>query len=423
MANEGPTSYIANAIKAFTGDEDDRFSGVSIPASNGAERYFLTNGKDTMQVGNCASNFADAANWSGIVPGCLGVFKNRLLAGATTESGTFCPCRVRWSIAGDPLDDTGTGSGFFDIIDTPDWVVNFASLKNRMFIVKQESLWELVYVGGTDIFEPELAVEGIGTYGPGTVASTGEAIILYSSDGVYAYDGHTTERISKGVDDLFYHPQRRIVNAGKINRSCSIFVEGLDEYWLSLPTVGDTPDKLFKYNFTEQAWTKSDEAATALGEYKAAAWTTWSSLSANWEDLDWDWLPSVLASEAPTVLKGTSAGLVQQNDWLTKTSKTFDYTSKDWTFAVAQRWSSVQLLARGGPFYVSYSLDRGNTYSNPEQIAASNAADDDEYNEYSVWINKTSLTLRVKVTGTANDMDIKWIMPFYIARGRSNLVV
>lgn len=406
-----------NPAVPFTGDEDDQFSGVVTLDNAGVDTYILTNGKDKIQHWHGdLNNFTELGGWSTspILAKRLAIFQSRLIAGFTIESGTICPWRVRWSVVGNPENVTGTGSGFVDLAETADWVVALAALKNKLYVFKERSIWELVYVGGTDVFKPTLKVEGIGTYSPHSVVNLGQELIFYGSDNIYIYDGIDLVPIGKNIYPYLYETESKIVNSTKVNRVPGVYIEELLSYQLCFPTQGDTPALLAEYNFDAKAWTFRDRQVTAFGFYSVPGQPRWIDLVGTWNDQTWVWMDKPLVSGAPTTLMGTPDGTIYEDNRLTKSTDVAYFETKDFIFSRAQRWIEVRVLAKGGPFTLSYSLDRGISWSSPKTLAQSS-----EFTEYIVPLNATSQQIRFKLQTTAEELEVKWIEPYYIPRQRS----
>ena len=280
-----------NPLASFTGDEDNQFSSVvtgKAVAGSWQDLFILTNGKDKIQkwVGTDA-DFADLGGWTTAptLAKSLAVFRSRLIGGFTVDAGTICPRRVQWSIAGDPEDITGTGSGFVDLVETSDWVVTLALLKNKLYIFKERSIWELPYVGGTDVFgTPVLKIEGVGTFSPGSIVNLGEELLFYGTDNIYLYDGLDLVSIGKNIYSYLYETEKRVVNAAKANRVPSAYIEELKSYQICLPSkASEVPDLLAEYNFDAQSWTLRDKEITAFGFYTVPSVLTWADLVGPWK--------------------------------------------------------------------------------------------------------------------------------------------
>jgi hypothetical protein len=399
----------------YTGNEDDNFSSTIGQTAAGNAIYILTNGKDDIQSwnGNTGNKFANHTMDITATAKYVTFFQNRLILGWTEESGTACPTRVRWSVLADPSNFTDTGSGFVELIDTPDWVTGFCIFKNRLFVIKERSIWELVYVGGTTVFSPTRIIDGVGS--SVEVLSLGDQLVIYGTDSVYLYDGYTLNPISDQIYPYLYETDSRWVNIAYIGRARVAYIEELEEYWLSVPTEGSSrPNLIFKYNFGTQSWAVTRREVTAFGFYTIDSNPLWNSDSVTWANEVGIWMGDKATSGAPTTLMGNSAGVITEDDRNTYNSDMMVFETKDFKWAHAQRIVEVRIVAKLGEFDVKYSLDEGLTWSDPHTFAAV-----DDFTEFVLWINETSKTIRVRVETTADQLEIRWIEPWFIPRART----
>ena len=139
---------------AFTGAVDDRFTGG---AFNGL--FIINNGIDQPKYwdGNTANNLATLTAWdSNWRVKFLRPFKNHLIYGSPTKSGTANPHTVGWSAAADPGTlpttydpaSTTTDAGDVPIGDTPDQIVDGLALGEVFLVYKEASIHRMEYVGG-----------------------------------------------------------------------------------------------------------------------------------------------------------------------------------------------------------------------------------------------------------------------------------
>ena len=425
VVDEGPVTKTATGQAAFTGDEDYKFCSAVILDHAGKDIFILTNGLDSIkkwEVGSEGSGeFVALEGLTTIKAKQVMPFKSRLLLGFTTESGTNCPWRVRWSKVADPETWTGTGTGFVDLADTSDWIVALVTLKSKVYVIKERSIWELVYVGGTTVFTPELRIGGVGTYAPNSVVNLGEEIILYGTDNIYLYDGIDLTPIGDQIYPLIYDTEKKIVSTTKSNRVPSTYIEELKEYWLCLTKEGPTPNLWFSYNFGYKSWARRDKEVTVFGYESMAEGAAWNELTGTWANQTWIWMEKALPAGAPTTLLGTPDGYIWEDTRKTKSIDYMCFETKDWMFGHAQRWTEFRIQARGGPFEVCYSLDEGHVWSNPKTLPYTDPLG--EFKEHVLNVNRTSQKLRAKITCVAEDLDIKWIEPWYISRKRSKSIV
>lgn len=399
---------------AFTGAEDDMFWSTTMN-----DIFIITNGKDTMQKWD-STTWANLGGWSSRVAKYLQPFYNHLVGGYTVESGTTCPRRLRWSVIGDPEDDTGSGSGFADLNDTVDFITALALLSDRLFVFKERSIWEVLHIGGTDVFKPRLVIDGIGTYAGQSVISLGSELIFFGTDGIYLFDGANVEPVGEPVFPILYETGEKIIDSTKLNRSPAVYIEETGDYVVVLPTstsLGE-PELVIKYNLLDKSFSKRTKATTCFGLYSAQQYTTWAAATSAWNSGDWaiPWRQQQLPPGAPTTLYGQSDGTVELDNRVTKSTGLFTWESKDFMLGHASRWTEIRFRAKGDAFDVSYSTDQGRSWSSEVTLTP----DSNDFTEVSLTdLNVTSQTLRIRARTYNEDIEIVWVEPWYIPRARS----
>jgi hypothetical protein len=128
----------------------------------------------------------------------VGSFYNRLLLINPLEydaSSVFHENnqRIRWSMAG-KLEVapawSGTGSGFYDLLDTGGHNVWGALLGMQWIQYQNNSIWSLTHVGGTTVFVPNIEMPDLGLLGAHCVYSKNNIHYFVGNDyNVYAYTG------------------------------------------------------------------------------------------------------------------------------------------------------------------------------------------------------------------------------------------
>lgn len=411
--NTGTKEFDAIQVDAFTGDEDDLVYMVTMN-----NLLIITNGKDAVKEWNGATFTALGGMSAPIyLAKSLLVFNNYLLLINTDEAGTATPYRVRWSDTGDPEEYATGNSGFFDLLDTDDPCMCGALREDKAYVFKQDTIWEILYVGGTDIFKPRIVSDKIGTYAPRTVQSTGKELIFLGTDNIYMFDGVVFEPIGNEILPLLFDPSKRIMNQLRVNRAVGKFSHWTQEYYLSIPTGGDNPDLLLTWDKKDRTWTRRSQDCVCFGEASAPTrdiWTDWSS-AWNSGDYAFPWVKQALPPDSKTTIFALSTGVVKEDDKVTKSTAQLIWESKDFIFAHASRIVEIRVQAKGDPFDISYSLNSGLSWSSEETLTP----DVNDFSEVSIPINLTTQKIRVRIRTTGENLEIQWLEPWYIPRKRS----
>lgn len=406
---------------SWTGTLDNQFTGVASFDSTGADQYIVTNGKDNIKKwsGNVGSSFTDLLGWSAgnVQAKSLANFASRLVAGYTIESGNYCPRRVRWSASGNIEDITSTGSGFVDLVDTPDKVVALVPFKGNLFVFKERSIWNLQYVGGNQIFLPVPVIDGIGSFSVNGISKMPETIGFYDDNDIYTFDAISTpQSLGIQIRDMLFKSNASVNNA-LANRSCSTYRTDLESFVFSMVPIGGTiPSIMLMYDTVYGSWLQRIRECTALGYYQSLPGVTWSSLANTWSAATKIWMDQTLPAAVPFMLIGDSLGNIYQDDRVTQDTSYACYETKDFVFEHSARWAELRMQLKGlqaGSCDVSYSIDSGASWS---MVRRYNLQSD--WTDYTFPLNKTCQRMRFRIETYANDFQIKWIEPWYIPRKR-----
>lgn len=408
---------VVSGSNVFTGDEDDTFDTAIFN-----DLFILTNGKNPVYKWD-GTTFALLGGLSSPDILCKNItpFYNHLVMGFTIENGSNCPQRIRWSDTGNPeaWDDTDPtlNAGYIDLSDTVDWITGITRIGDRLYVFKERSIWEISHVGGDKIFEARIVIDGVGSWAPHTIINLGEEIIFYGSDGVYRFDGMALKSVSEEIYDKLYPTDTKIVNASKLNRAVGEYIEETGDYILVLPTTGNDPDWMLKYNLDQKTWVQRNMQLAAIGLYDQGSIITWTDATGAWQNTIWNvtWKERSLPPGAPVTLYATLDGTVYKDDRLTESNELFLWESKDFIFSHQQRIVEVRIIAKGDAFDISYSINGGALWSQSGTVTPST-----EYAEYILWLNVTCRRIRFRIKSYNGNINIKYIEPWYIPRTRSD---
>ncbi len=394
-------------VKEFTGDEDNIVFSTTLN-----DTYITVNGKDAIQKWTGSGTLADLA---GSPPTCaktICAFQNRLLLGGTTETGTDYPQRMRWSSAGTIETWSGGTSGYIDLTDTVDWVMHLKLLKGKCMCYKDYSIWEILYIGGTAIFKPELRVNGSGTMAPNTIVDRGETHVFYSDGNIIEFDGFHVITLADQIVPLLYETGSKVISLATVGRATSLILEEIQTYLLCFPEE----EILFKYNFKTKSWMRyNSKPIYALGYYySSATLPTWTTASGIWSTYRGSWAYRNLPANAPTTLMGWDTGQTYEDDRVTLSTSEMVWVTKDFYFTHSNRLTEVRVTFRYGGFTLYYSIDGGISYT-----SLSTFAYEADWTEGVKYLNITTQRIRFKISTSETRIEVRWIEPWYIPRVRS----
>lgn len=409
-------TFVKRTSSNLTMSRNEWYCSATMLDANETSLFVISNGVDGILKWNGSTQyFSTLGGTTGISCRAMASFASRLVIGGTKESGVFTPWRVRWSVAGNPEDWTGTGSGFIDLAETGDWITSMFLMKDRLFVIKESSIWELEYVGSESVFLPRLIVDGIGTRAPNATAPLGIQAVLLGNDQIYMFDGYSLDPIGVQIGDDFFNTEEMIVNQSVVSCFAGVYIEELREYWLAVAEQSGIPNRVYKFSFDYSAWSKMEQQVSAFGLYTTLPDVTWAEATGTWAAATRLWFEHATPSGSPTTLIGTEDGYVYEDDRITKSNATMIFETKDFVLHHAIRVVGCGVDAKGGSFWLSYSTDGGKSWSTPSSVTP----ESDKWTECMVPLNVTTQSIRFKVTSTADDLWIRWIEPWFIERSRS----
>lgn len=106
------------------------------------------------------------------------------------DSGNEVPQRIRWSVPGNLNDWTGQGSGFLDLVDTPDPIMNGLMYGSSFIVYKRNSVIILDIVGsGASTFRVTSSYTKAGMISSRGLVDLGDSHIFLGHDNFYRFTG------------------------------------------------------------------------------------------------------------------------------------------------------------------------------------------------------------------------------------------
>ena len=347
----------------------DRWGSVQFPYTDGVgtfhDAYIVTNFvSGILKFEPGATNFDTLPGTVDFKATALTAYRNHLVLGRLQEGSTLAPQRIRWSDTGNAEEWAAGNAGFVDLIETADWVVGFAMLRDTLYIFKERSIWRMYYRGtASKLFEFELVIDGIGARSPDTIVSLGDQIIFLGWDNVYTFDGVRVTPVGDPVQNDIFGPNSQL-NEDYTDAFWAIFLEERSEYWVFLVTGANTsPNICYKYDTSSDSWCRMEFGATGGGYYideKGAI--PWQSIQGTWQDATYAWISQNLEGGRPITLFGLSDGRILENSQLVYIDREGVWRSKNFVFEIPQRIFSIRLLAEG-VVGVRFSFDGGITWT------------------------------------------------------------
>ena len=244
---------------------------------------------------------------------------NQIIGGATRSRA------CQWSIAGDALSWTGTGSGAREFGEFDDEITGVATLRGKLYVYSSRAIVE-----GTESFDVDapvyyspLTTNGVGCWAPGSLASFNDQHAFLSMEGFKLWDGQQIHDIGTPVDEAFFNS----INRAAVNTVCStVLPEPFNMIIWGLPMFGaTTPSYMLAYDYKRKAWITSvnfyfvsvGSNVTALATRLRSSGITWGDLQlagttwANMQAAGTRWSDLAATAAFPSVVSGHANGVTR----------------------------------------------------------------------------------------------------------------
>ena len=270
----------------------------------------MTNGVDDPQfwalssgVPAVGTRMADLSNWPASNE-CksMKAFRSFLISLNITKSGTKYSNLVKWSheAATQALpsswDETSAtlDAGEYELADSKGAILDGLPLTDKFMIYKEDSVYQMSYVGTPFIFAFRQLSPTIGALSTNCVAEFGDRHFIFGNGDIYINDGMKIESIlpHKMRDYLFGN-----MNGDEHEKSFVVADYGNTEMWACYVSSGNLTnvqcDKALVWNWANQTFTERDLPETSMIGYgiegdplSSASWSadtsTWANNSLNW---------------------------------------------------------------------------------------------------------------------------------------------
>lgn len=301
----------------------------------------VNNGIDIPQsLTQAGSLFTDLPNWPStlrcktIVP-----FKNHLVALNLTDSGTAKPYTLRWSDAipeGAATNGTNTWvtsstaseAAETTIGGTKGHLLNALQLGNELIIYKEDSIYSLVYVGGTFIFNIREKFKDVGLFARDAVVDLGDGRhVLMSTNDVIVHNGNSLASI---IDDKMKTLLFSEIDTTNFSKTFLVHNKIENEVWICYPKTNATngfPDKALIWNYRDDTWTTRELPNVnyiGKGLVNPALTNTWTAATTTWKTNTLAWAQQEYNPSIDSLLFcGTNGTKIYLGD----SGTTFDGTS------------------------------------------------------------------------------------------------
>jgi hypothetical protein len=345
--------------------------------------WIMTNGVDALKywtgsssITSLISSYPDGV--TALLAKHVIEFKSHLLLLDVIEDGDRYPQRVRWSDTSDPEDFLNGNASYQDLTGV-DWIKGAVKFKgDYISVFKEQSIWLGYATGESDIFQFDPKVVGRGCSAGKTIANLGDVIIYQGWDDIYVFDGMDYDSVGETIRDEVF----ATMNPSAIGKSFGVIFEEQKEYWLFVVDADDDYcDICWCYNYNIKTWTrhKTADYLTTHGYYEKQSSLTIGDLEGTIGQQTWRIGSRDTLSALPVTLLGDVNGYVYEYDTLTNndndtaidawfSTKDFNPTQMGERFRI----NRIDVYYTGAGLDVSYSIDKGTTWTLIESLGANN---------------------------------------------------
>jgi hypothetical protein len=313
----------------------------------------------------------------------------------TTETGSSCPKRVRWSKLG-LLGYTGTDwtsgtAGFVDLQDMEGDLQTAEKLGNAgVAIYGENSIHVQEWVGGSDVYRFTKMITNVGCPSRRGVVANDTTHYFIGRDNVYMYNGG---RDLRSIGDSIKAQYIMDISKSSIGNAFVDYVKEDDELRVYIPTGTSTmPDTCYVCKVKENyAWYKENRPYVAKGKVtNSPSGVTIGELLGDIGAQNWKFGDYMVGVGANLTLLTDQSGRITKMDKTvyslsstgTQVAQTFIFDTKDISsindvdpmvrnrynmstyMDNKSRWYEIKVEAKGsGSLYVDYSVDAGQTWT------------------------------------------------------------
>jgi hypothetical protein len=273
-------------------------------------------------------------------------FADRAFLFNLLAAGTVRGRSAIWSVAGDGLTFTGTGSGDREFTELDGEITAVGVIRRSLVVYSRTSI-----VVGEETFIPDSPVSyspvvsrGRGVWAPDSLLQFADVHAGLAEDGFWSFDGSTFINIGAPInDDILSRVNRQAVSTiwGMVKPDWNMAI------WF-LPMSGNSkPNEAWGYNYVRNIWTQLDANAYFSGVQPTAGVVTLLGPALAWNDAlfaaaptdQWNeqlgktWIDFRGESLRPTAIVGLNNGVTRVlNDELDATTVALLIETPDFTF-------------------------------------------------------------------------------------------
>lgn len=346
--------------------------------------------------------------------------KGHILLVNTTEDSAQKKRRVRWCDAATP--ETWASASWLDTYDSEEELIGSAKWGEFIFVLTENSVGALRYVGGSTVFVEDTTTRGDCCRALRAVQGHETGVFFMGYHNVYrATDSPVPDIIGNPVRDQLF---LREINMQRRGRALGFIDEQRHRYYLAFPKdTGENADTLYAYDYLTGHWTAHDIDLTAMIQYRVVSVITIDDLTDeidNYRNAIDDWAST---EGGPQRIIGTSTGYcyiaddgaIDDNG----TAISCQWQTRDFDAGVDEdkRFPKLSFDGLGDSVKVALSTNGGSSWRHEETITMDSGA----WDTYSYWPDVAAEKIRYRFRNTTAGQAIairRLTVQYRILRGR-----
>ena len=182
-------------------------------------------------------------------------FKYHLIGLGVNDNGTAYPDEIHWSDAANPgavpqtwIPAAENEAGSNILADENGAIVDGLALRDAFYIYKQDTVYEMTYSGGNEVFRFRKVFGTTGVLARNCVVRVKGTHVVLGNGDIYQHDG---QNISSIVDGVVRQTFFATIDDDNYRNSFCVYLEPKEEVWFCVPTTGNTaPNLALVWNVT-----------------------------------------------------------------------------------------------------------------------------------------------------------------------------
>lgn len=224
---------------------------------------------------------------------------------------------VHWSDAADPgqvpatwIPGAENEAGDNLLSDENGDIIDGLALRDSFYIYKQDSVYEMTYIGGQSVFRFRKVFASAGVLASNCIVTVKGTHIVLGKGDIYQHDGQNQKSIINGVlRDAFF----ATIDDLNFASSFAVYLEAAEEVWFCVPTVGNTrPTLALVYGVITGVWgyralPVCDYAASGIIGETGEVYEEWDTDANGWDTDTTKWADQTLSNTEDALLIASAA--------------------------------------------------------------------------------------------------------------------